>query len=139
MRNFKNPRRWIQVSRRPFHVEFVGEGAADCGGPMRDAISNLCLEITNPTLLPLLIPTANNLARTEPYQDCFQFNPNSKEPYMLDKFTFLGYFLGWSLINMGALAIDFPMCIWRRIVKRNYIYTIEDLRELDVFRAEMLK
>ena len=58
---------------------------------------------------------------------------------MLDKFTFLGYFLGWSLINMGALAIDFPMCIWRRIVKRNYIYTIEDLRELDVFRAEMLK
>ena len=59
---------------------------------------------------------------------------------MLEKFTFFGYFLGWSLRVKGGLALDLPLCMWRRICQgsRNYIYTIEDLRELDVFRADML-
>mmetsp|Transcript_29094 Transcript_29094/g.38749 ORF Transcript_29094/g.38749 Transcript_29094/m.38749 type:complete len:107 (+) Transcript_29094:876-1196(+) len=105
---------------------------------MRDCISNLCREATS-SMLPLLLPTANNLARVEPFMDCFRFNPDSKEPYKLAKFTFLGYFLGWSLRSRGGLAIDFPHCIWRRICSGPlYVYTLEDMRELDVFRAEML-
>ena len=66
---------------------------------MRDAISNLCSEITSQTILPLLVPTANNFARMEPSMDCYSFNSSSTEPHMLEKFTFLGYFLGWSLRN----------------------------------------
>ena len=60
---------------------------------------------------------------------------------MLKKFTFLGYFLGWSLRNMGGLAIDLPIAFWRRICKGSqaYVYTLEDLQEMDLFRAEMLK
>ena len=106
---------------------------------MRDAISNLCKEITS-SVLPLLIPTANNIARMEPGMDCFRLNPTSTESFMLEKFTFLGYFLGWSLRNKGGLAIDLPLCLWHRILKgsQGYVYTIEDLREMDVFRAEML-
>ena len=59
---------------------------------------------------------------------------------MLEKFTFMGYFIGWSLRNKGGLAIDLPLCLWRRLChgSQRYIYTVEDLRELDVFRAEML-
>ena len=108
---------------------------------MRDAISSLCNEITSQTLLPLLIPTANNAARMEPSMDCFVFNPSSKEPYMLEKFSFLGYFLGWSLRNKGGLAIDFPLSLWRRICNGSvgYVYTLEDLHEIDVFRADMLR
>ena len=106
---------------------------------MRDAISNLCKEITSSSL-PLLLPTANNSARVEPGMECFRLNPTSTEPYMLEKFTFLGYFLGWSLRNKGGLAIDLPLCLWKRLLHgiRGYVYTIEDLREMDVFRAEML-
>ena len=59
---------------------------------------------------------------------------------MLNKFTFLDYFLGWSLRNKGALAIDLPLCLWKRILNgsQGYVYSVEDLREMDVFRAEML-
>ena len=103
---------------RPFHVTMVNEGAADCGGPMRDTISNLCSEATS-SVLPLLLPTANNLARMEPSMDCFRLNYDSKEPHELKKFTFLGYFLGWSLRNRGSLALDFPICFWRRLCKGN--------------------
>lgn len=60
---------------------------------------------------------------------------------MLKKFTFLGYFLGWSLRNMGGLAIDLPIAFWRRLLNgsKGYIYTLQDVREFDLFRAEMLK
>ena len=60
---------------------------------------------------------------------------------MLEKFTQLGYFLGWSMRNMGGLAIDLPIAFWRRVCKgsQNYVYTIEDLHEFDIFRAEMLR
>ena len=107
---------------------------------MRDTIANLCSEIMS-DVLPLLIPTGNNLARVEPSMDCYQLNPRSKEPHMLKKFTFLGYFLGWSLRNMGGLAIDLPIAFWHRVCKgsQGYVYTLEDLREIDIFRAEMLR
>lgn len=59
---------------------------------------------------------------------------------MLKKFMFLGYFLGWSLRNMGGLAIDLPISLWRRICKgsENYTYTLADFREMDAHRAEFL-
>ena len=59
---------------------------------------------------------------------------------MLKKFTFLGYYLGWSLRNMGGLAIDLSPAFWRRVCNgsKGYVYTLEDLREMDLFRADML-
>ena len=113
--------------------------AYDAGGPMRDAISNLCAEVMS-DVLPLLRPTGNNIARTEPSMDCFQLNSKSNQPHMLKKFTFLGYLLGWSLRNLGGLSIDLPLAFWRRVCKGSqiYTYTIEDLREMDCHRAEFL-
>ena len=138
-KEYKNPEKWKTKNNRPFHVRFINENATDCGGPMRDAISNLCSEVMS-DVLPLLHPTGNNLARTEPSMDCFQLNAKSNQPFMLKKFTFLGYFLGWSLRNMGGLAIDLPFAFWRRVCKgsQGYVYTIDDLREMDSHRAEFL-
>ena len=136
---YRKPEKWAVSSKRPFHVHFINENASDAGGPMRDAIGNLCVEIMS-GVLPLLRPTSNNLARIEPGMDCYQLNEKSTEPYMLKKFTFLGYFLGWSLRNMGGLAIDLPIPFWRRLCNgsKGYVYTVQDVREFDLFRAEML-
>ena len=82
MKEYKSPEKWKVSSTRPFHVNLINENSADCGGPMRDTISNLCSEIMS-DVLPLLVPTGNNLARVEPSMDCYQLNPKSKEPYML--------------------------------------------------------
>ena len=139
MKSYKNPQHWKVNSKRPFAVNFINENSCDAGGPMRDAMSNLCIEIMS-DVLPLLKPTSNNLARIEPGMDSYQLNDKSTLPYMLKKFTFFGYYLGWSLRNMGGLAIDLPLAFWRRLCNgsRNYVYTLSDLREIDLFRAEML-
>ena len=62
------------TSKYPMTVSFVGEAASDCGGPMRDVISNVCDDLMSP-MVPLLIPTANNLAKVEPNTDCYKLNP----------------------------------------------------------------
>ena len=48
----------------PFNVHFKGEGGQDCGGPRRDAMSNICKELMS-EVLPLLKPTSNNTTNTE--------------------------------------------------------------------------
>lgn len=140
MHCMKDPMRYKKADTRIFSVKFVNEGSIDCGGPMRDFISNLCLEIMS-DVLPLLRPTGNNLARMEPGMDCYTLNAKSKEPHMLKKFTWLGYMLGWSLRNMAGLAIDLPIALWKRICNgsKNYVYDLDDLREIDVYRSDMLK
>ena len=61
-------------NRVPFECTFRGEGAADCGGPMRDLISGVCDEIMR-NQVPILTPTQNNLAKIEPYTSCVKLNP----------------------------------------------------------------
>ena len=70
MKAYRNPERWKKRDNRPFSVELINENSADAGGPMRDTISNLCTEIMS-DVLPLLIPTGNNLAQVEPSMDCY--------------------------------------------------------------------
>ena len=43
----------------PFRTQFSFENATDCGGPMRDTISDICTELMS-DMLPFMRPTANN-------------------------------------------------------------------------------
>ena len=123
---------------RPFVSRFTGEGASDCGGPMRDVVSNVCNDLMS-SVLPLLIPTANFLKKVEPCPDCYKLNPNATESFILRKYLFLGYFLGWSLRNMGALGIDIVPSFWKRLLGGpTYVYTLEDLHSMDFYRHREL-
>lgn len=42
----------------PFNVDFIGEASIDVGGPYRDVISQICIELQS-TALPLFIPSPN--------------------------------------------------------------------------------
>ena len=97
--------------RRPFRCTFRGEGACDCGGPMRDLISNVCEELMQDAV-PILTPTQNNLAKIEPFTDCVKLNPSLTQNFWLKRLVFFGYFLGWSLRTMGGLGLDLPPCFW---------------------------
>ena len=43
----------------PFRVRFKGEGGQDCGGPRRDAVSNIAKELMS-DVLPFFVRTSNN-------------------------------------------------------------------------------
>ena len=44
---------------------------------MRDIVSNMCEELMS-DVLPILVPTANNVANVEPNADCFTLNPKAE-------------------------------------------------------------
>ena len=105
---------------------------------MRDVISNVCNDLMSP-VLPLLIPTANFIKKIEPCPDCYKLNPNATETFVLRKYLFFGYFLGWSLRNMGALGIDIVPSFWNRLCGGpSYVYTLEDVHGMDFYRFNEL-
>ena len=114
--------------RRPFSVTFRSEGACDCGGPMRDLITDVCEELMSDAV-PILVPTSNNTSKVEPFTDCYRLNPFLTEAHWLKKLVFFGYFLGWSLRTMGGLGIELPPAFWSRICGGpTYTYTLEDIQ-----------
>ena len=127
-------------SSRPFSVEFVGEGAEDAGGPMRDVLSNMVDELMSCDVLPIFVPTANNVANVDPCIDCVRLNQNATEPHVLQNILFCGYFIGWSIVALGNMSFTLPDAFWRRITGggEDYVYTLEDLKSMDLFRYNQL-
>ena len=95
---------------------------------MRDTITAICNELMS-EVLPLLRPTANNKANIEPETDCYQLNEQAKEIHYLRKFSFFGYLLGWSFINIGSLNLDLSSAFWARLTRGlDYVYSLDDLK-----------
>merc|ERR1712051_632247 len=85
-------------------------------------------------------PTANNRSNLEPDTDCYQLNERAMESINLTKLTFLGYFMGWSLANIGSLNLDLPMAFWVRLCGGlDYVYTLDDLRSQDILLVKHLE
>ena len=106
---------------------------------MRDTLNWVCNELMS-EVLPLMHPTANNQNSIEPETDCYQLNELACEPFNLQKLSFLGYFLGWSLASIGSLNLELPSAFWNRLCGGvNYVYTISDVRSQDALLANHLE
>ena len=106
---------------------------------MRDTLSNICTELMS-DMLPFMRPTANNRSNLEPDTDCYQLNERATDSINLTKLTFLGYFMGWSLANIGSLNLDLPMAFWARLCGGlDYVYTLDDLRSQDILLMKNLE
>jgi len=98
-----------------FHVELVGLGSADHGGPCRQVLSELAREIMekhstapfqcNP-LFFRVNPEENSLIMP---------SPHTVAPEHLDMYRFFGRLLGAFLITEAILAVDFPSLFWKYI------------------------
>ena len=125
--------------KEPFQTKFKNEFSYDCGGPMRDTLLQICEELMSP-VLPLFKPTANNRSSIEPETDCYQLNEKCTEPHNLLKLSFCGYLLGWSLMSIGSLNLDFPSAFYTRLCHGlDYTYTLSDIFSMDKLLANRLE
>jgi len=106
---------------------------------MRDTINDMCTELMDENVIDLFVKTANNQAGVEPGLSSVKLNPESTCLSDLQKYTFIGFFLGWSTMNKGALNLDLCDAFWSRVCGGpDYVYTLEDLKSMDVFRYRLL-
>jgi hypothetical protein len=111
---------------RTFKVDFVGENAADNGGPYRELFNEVVSELESDAL-DLLLPAPNRaLGGSLPNQDKWVVNPACKK---FDNFKWLGKLLGIALRCDVTLALNLPDTVWKRLVGRPV--TFADVRAVD--------
>jgi E3 ubiquitin-protein ligase HERC2 len=113
-----------------FSVSLAGEGSIDVGGPFREALTNVVMELETDAL-PLLIKTPNNRNDHGSSRDCFILNPASTTPTHSELFVFLGYFLGFSIRSQSAMDWHFPPIFWKQLLGEEV--TLNDLEGLDAY------
>jgi len=118
-----------------FSVSFAGEGSIDVGGPFRETLSNVVDELED-VHLPLLIKTANHRNDHGSSRECFTLNPASITPTHSELFTFMGYFLGFSIRSQSAMNWHFPPIFWKQLL--GLPGTMSDLLDFDAYSWQIL-
>ena len=122
-----------QPTEQLWHAQYLGMHSTDQGGPYRDSISRICLDICS-TRLPLFILCPNGRMNSGLNRDCWipnVFPPNKSIPNKIKKqYRFIGQFMGMAIRKKHYLDLKFPILLWKRLLKEQI--TIEDIEAIDI-------
>lgn len=118
-----------------FKVEFKNELVQGLGGPYRQFFSDISNELNQ--FLPLLIPTANNIAQKGDYKDRFTLSPSYNSSTALYHFEFLGVLMGICIRTGVHLTLDLASLIWKKIIDEQI--TSDDVYQYDEGLYNMIK
>ena len=118
------------------HINFKGEGSLDYGGPFRDALTNIIQELES-SVLPLLIPTANNSKEVGAHRECFMFNPDATSPAHLEMLGYLGAFIAFGILSKQPFALNLAPAVWKQILGETML--LKDLESIDFTSAKLLQ
>lgn len=110
-----DPAELRENSSHVFQVKLRGEGAIDAGGPFREVMCLMCLELQS-TTLPLLIPCPNRVNDTGYSREKWMLSPASVSLCALDMLEFLGRLMGIALRSGNTLSLDLPSLVWKGIL-----------------------
>lgn len=79
----------LWLPSRAWKVRLIEEAADDAGGVFDETITEMCEEIKT-GVMPLLLPTPNNINDVGYNRDKFLFNPQMVQPQHVNYFKFLG-------------------------------------------------
>ena len=68
----------------------AGESVDDCGGGYSESIAEMCEELEDGSVVPLLVPTPNGRSDSGANRDCLILNPRLSAENKDDMFRFLG-------------------------------------------------
>jgi hypothetical protein len=136
-------------SDRAWEVRFVGEGANDAGGPYREALSQICQDMTlNMTNQPqpqqqlspsfrLMVRTPNQVSQVGIHQDKFvpRFATQSSAVSQ-SHWEFVGKLLGVALRTRATLELAWPSLMWKWLVREPA--NRADLEAIDVGLVKLL-
>lgn len=126
----------FSTNKKLWSVCFFGEGADDVGGPYRESLSQICTELMG-TMLPLFLPSPNQLNEIGDSRDTFVLSPTVHPPVELGMFQFLGRLIGGCLRSAEPLSLSLPSAAWKALVGDTA--DISDLERVDVSTVQSLR
>ena len=125
------PLRLIDSLKRdsvPWHVDLIGEGATDAGGPSRDIFTQMCQEIVHPsTGMFICSPNTKYMTGSSTENvDRYIPNPNCKD---LTMFEYAGVLMTIAYVSRMPQPFRFAEFVWRFLT--GHPLTIEDIYSTD--------
>jgi hypothetical protein len=130
------PPRRLRQSRRPWRIEFEGEGGQDAGGLFSESLTMLVQELCGGATA-LFIPTPNAVNGVGTDRDKLLPNPAAASPTDLYMFEFVGRLMGVGVRLGFPLPFSFPSLVWRQFVREPGC--MQDLAAVDFTFAAHLK
>ncbi|CAG9330099.1 unnamed protein product [Blepharisma stoltei] len=118
----------LRHPERMFNFAYKPEGIQDDAGKYNELLIELSKELQSP-LLPLLIPSQNNVLNVGNGRDNWMINPTSTLPAHKHLFTTLGKFFGSAIRTKQGLRLSLPIIVFKHLLYENV--TTEDLRDFD--------
>ncbi len=116
-----------------WHAQYIGMHSTDSGGPYRDSITRICLDICS-TRLSLFILCPNGRTNNGLNRDCWipnVFPPNKRIPKKFQKqYRFVGQLMGMAIRKKHYLDMKFPILLWKQLLREQI--TIEDIEAIDI-------
>ena len=125
------PERALKSLKRdsvPWHVDLLGEGATDAGGPARDIFTQTCLEIMHPST-GLFVMTPNKRAIDGPNQELLIPNSHATSPVQQQMFIYSGVLMTIAFISRLPQPFKFAEFVWAHFTGAQM--TIEDIYSID--------
>lgn len=132
------PLRLIDSLKRdsvPWHVDLIGEGALDAGGPSRDIFSQMCIELFHKST-GLFIQSPNTVTNARGVQNIDRFVP---DPSCTDlvQLEYAGVLMSIAYVSRMPQPFRFAEFIWRFLT--GHQLTIEDIYSVDQPFASMIQ
>lgn len=112
----------------PWHVDLLGEGATDAGGPARDLFTQMCLEVMHPST-GLFVMTPNKRAARGPNQELLIPNSYSTAPQHKSMFVYTGVLMTIAFISRLPQPFKFVEFVWGHFTGAQM--TIQDIYSID--------
>lgn len=112
----------------PWHVDLLGEGATDAGGPARDLFTQMCMEIMHPST-GLFVMTPNKRDAGGPNQELLIPNSHSTSQQMQQMFIYGGVLMTIAYISRLPQPFKFVEFVWAHFTGAQM--TIEDIYAID--------
>jgi hypothetical protein len=109
----------------PWHVDLLGEGATDAGGPARDLFTQMCFEVMHQST-GLFVMTPNKRDANGPNQELLIPDSHSQQKLM---FVYTGVLMTIAFISRLPLPFKFAEFVWRHFTGAQI--TIEDIYSVD--------
>ncbi|CAG9330091.1 unnamed protein product [Blepharisma stoltei] len=113
---------------RMFKFAYKPEGIQDDAGKYNELLIELSKELQSP-ILPLLIPSQNNVLNVGNGRDNWIINPTSTLPAHMHLFNTLGKFFGSAIRTKQRLRLSLPIIVFKHLLYEDV--TTEDLRDFD--------
>ncbi|OHT16012.1 hypothetical protein TRFO_13492 [Tritrichomonas foetus] len=121
----------------PWHVDLIGEGATDVGGPGRDLFTEACMELMHPSLGLFIANPNKRVNATNTNQELLIPNPRPLTPQTEMEYFYAGVLIAICYISKLPEPFNFARFIWNSLTNRPVM--IDDIYAVDFQFHQVIK